>query len=129
MAAAASGSGFKQNFLLLSFFLQAVTRRAPGNADMRAALAALYWAQGELAKAESEWEFACDRISGAPGCWCLLLACNCIAGGPVRMAKAEPENGCDRTSGALGWWCLLRACNHIYCMCVLCGGGAGGVCL
>eukprot|EP00877_Chromochloris_zofingiensis_P006048 jgi/Chrzof1/1697/Cz10g17190.t1 len=40
-----------------------VARRAPGSADMRAALAALYWGQGREQDAESQWEFACDRIS------------------------------------------------------------------
>ncbi|EIE21845.1 TPR-like protein [Coccomyxa subellipsoidea C-169] len=38
-------------------------RRAPGSADLRAALAALYWSQGNEAAAESEWNFACERIS------------------------------------------------------------------
>ncbi|BDA47067.1 hypothetical protein COCOBI_09-5220 [Coccomyxa sp. Obi] len=38
-------------------------RRAPGSADLRAALAALYWSQGKEAAAESEWNFACERIS------------------------------------------------------------------
>ena len=41
-------------------------RRAPGNVDMRAALAALYWRQGRESAAESEWNFACQSISA--GC-------------------------------------------------------------
>lgn len=43
--------------------MQRVARRAPGSADMRAALAALYWAQGNEAAAEGEWNNACERIS------------------------------------------------------------------
>ncbi|GAB4823418.1 hypothetical protein N2152v2_010464 [Parachlorella kessleri] len=43
--------------------MQAVSRRAPGSADMRAALAALYWSQGRESEAETEWEFACNKIS------------------------------------------------------------------
>eukprot|EP00887_Chlorella_sp_A99_P003722 scaffold7.g3722.t1 len=42
--------------------MEAVSRRAPGSVDMRAALAALYWRQGREAQAEAEWEFACNRI-------------------------------------------------------------------
>jgi hypothetical protein len=45
-------------------WVQAVARRAPGSADMRAALAALYWSQGKEAEAESEWEYACNRVTG-----------------------------------------------------------------
>ncbi|GIL84086.1 hypothetical protein Vretimale_11063 [Volvox reticuliferus] len=40
-----------------------IARRAPGSADMRAALAALYWGQGRRQEAEEMWEFACDRIT------------------------------------------------------------------
>ncbi|GLI60174.1 hypothetical protein VaNZ11_002237 [Volvox africanus] len=40
-----------------------IARRAPGSADMRAALAALYWGQGRWQEAEEMWEFACDRIT------------------------------------------------------------------
>jgi hypothetical protein len=40
-----------------------VARRAPGSADMRAALAALYWHQGRRADAEGSWEFVCSSIS------------------------------------------------------------------
>jgi hypothetical protein len=40
-----------------------IARRAPGSADMRAALAALYWAGGRSADAEREWEWACNEIS------------------------------------------------------------------
>lgn len=43
--------------------MERVARRAPGSADMRAALAALYWSQGRQQAAEDEWEFACDRIT------------------------------------------------------------------
>ena len=43
--------------------MQRVARRAPGSADMRAALAALYWAQGNEAAAEGEWNNVCERIS------------------------------------------------------------------
>ncbi|CAK0785284.1 hypothetical protein CVIRNUC_008490, partial [Coccomyxa viridis] len=43
--------------------MQKASRRAPGSVDLRAALAGLYWAQGKEAAAESEWNFACDRIS------------------------------------------------------------------
>lgn len=43
--------------------MKAIARRAPGSADMRAALAAMYWARGNTIGAESEWEFACNSIS------------------------------------------------------------------
>ena len=46
--------------------MQDLARRAPGSADMRAALAAMYWANGESEKAEASWEFACNSI--AVGC-------------------------------------------------------------
>ena len=42
--------------------LRAVSRRAPGLVDARAALAALYWASGRPDDAEREWEFACDNV-------------------------------------------------------------------
>ena len=42
--------------------LRAVSRRAPGLVDARAALAALYWASGRPDDAEREWEFACDSV-------------------------------------------------------------------
>ena len=42
--------------------LRAVSRRAPGLVDARAALAALYWASGRPEDAEREWEFACDNV-------------------------------------------------------------------
>lgn len=44
--------------------MQKIARRAPGSADMRVALASLYWSKGEEAAAESEWEFACNKITG-----------------------------------------------------------------
>jgi len=40
-----------------------VARRAPGSADMRAALAALLYADGRRAEAEGSWEFVCSNIS------------------------------------------------------------------
>jgi hypothetical protein len=43
--------------------MEKISRRAPGNADMRAALAALYWSEGREEDAERQWEYACDRIS------------------------------------------------------------------
>lgn len=54
--------------------VQATARKAPGSVDMRAALAALYWAAGDEAAAEGEWEFACFKINGrfgvgGNGCW------------------------------------------------------------
>ena len=41
----------------------AVLRRFPGSADMRAAAAALAWLRGDGAAAEESWNYACDRIS------------------------------------------------------------------
>ena len=41
-----------------------VSRRAPNSADMRAALAALYYADGRVAEAEEAWELACGRNVG-----------------------------------------------------------------
>ncbi|KAI7844602.1 hypothetical protein COHA_001842 [Chlorella ohadii] len=43
--------------------MQAIARKAPGSVDMRAALAALYWRQGQEAAAEAEWNFACTSIT------------------------------------------------------------------
>jgi tetratricopeptide (TPR) repeat protein len=40
-----------------------VARRAPGSADTRAALAALYWRDGKVEQAEAAWQFACDNIT------------------------------------------------------------------
>jgi hypothetical protein len=40
-----------------------IARRAPGSADMRAALAALYWANGDVTRAEDSWDFVCTQIS------------------------------------------------------------------
>ncbi len=45
---------------------QGIARRAPGSVDVRAALAAIYWSQGQTAAAEAEWQFACDNITA--GC-------------------------------------------------------------
>ena len=42
-------------------------RRGQGYTDMHVALAAVYWGKGERAAAESEWEFACDKISTGCG--------------------------------------------------------------
>ena len=43
---------------------EAVARRAPNSADMRAALAALYYSRGRVADAEEAWERACGRNVG-----------------------------------------------------------------
>lgn len=43
--------------------MERIARRAPGSADMRAALAALYFAQGRVASAEDQWDWACTKIS------------------------------------------------------------------
>lgn len=43
--------------------MQGIARKAPGSADMRAALAALYWNAGLETEAEAEWEFACNKIN------------------------------------------------------------------
>lgn len=42
--------------------MEYLARRAPGSADMRAALAVMYWSRQEYDKAETEWEFACNSI-------------------------------------------------------------------
>lgn len=44
--------------------VEAVTRRAPNSADMRAALAALYYSAGRVAEAEEAWDEACGRNVG-----------------------------------------------------------------
>jgi tetratricopeptide (TPR) repeat protein len=43
--------------------IQGIARKAPGSADMRVALAALYWSAGQETAAEAEWEFACNKIT------------------------------------------------------------------
>ena len=43
--------------------MQSIARRAPGSADMRAALAAQLWSEGQEEEAESEWSFACSNIT------------------------------------------------------------------
>jgi hypothetical protein len=53
--------------------LRAVARRAPGSIDMRAAMAAIYWAAGEEEKAEEVWNWACSRINSG----------QLLPGGPV----------------------------------------------
>ncbi|KAK3278797.1 hypothetical protein CYMTET_13285 [Cymbomonas tetramitiformis] len=42
--------------------VERVRRRAPNSADMRAALAAMYWSQGRGADAEDIWEYACNNV-------------------------------------------------------------------
>lgn len=42
--------------------MERVARRAPGSADIRVALAAQYWHNGQQGAAEGEWAFACERI-------------------------------------------------------------------
>lgn len=53
--------------------LKSVARRAPGSIDMRAAIAALYWAAGDQRAAEEAWEWACSKINSG----------QLVAGGPV----------------------------------------------
>lgn len=43
--------------------MQSIARRAPGSADMRAALAAQLYSAGQEGEAESEWNFACSNIT------------------------------------------------------------------
>ena len=43
--------------------MQRVARRAPGSADMRAALAAQLWAANQEDEAEAMWNFACSNIT------------------------------------------------------------------
>ena len=64
--------------------LTAVARRAPGSIDMRAALAAIYWAAGEQQQAEKTWNWACSKINSG----------QLVPGGPVL-------DSCDR------YTCLL----------------------
>ena len=44
--------------------LEALTRRAPNSADVRAAAAALYYSAGRFGDAEDAWERACSREAG-----------------------------------------------------------------
>lgn len=68
--------------------MERIARRAPGSADMRAALAALYWHQGKEEQAEDEWEFACNKITvrSPPG----LIACGFSA---LRLILLVYPNG------------------------------------
>eukprot|EP00892_Ulva_mutabilis_P003677 jgi/Ulvmu1/1681/UM115_0010.1 len=59
--------------------LKAVARRAPGSIDMRAAIAAIYWAGGRQDKAEEYWNWACSKINSG----------QLVPGGPVL-------DSCDR---------------------------------
>lgn len=59
--------------------LKAVARRAPGSIDMRAAIAAIYWAGGRQEKAEEYWNWACSKINSG----------QLVPGGPVL-------DSCDR---------------------------------
>ena len=43
--------------------MEAVARRAAGSIDMRAALAAMHWSQGEQDAAERDWNWACEKIN------------------------------------------------------------------
>ena len=46
--------------------MERIARRAPGSADMRAALAALYYDRSgpkDRERAEGMWNFACDNIA------------------------------------------------------------------
>lgn len=40
-----------------------IARRAPGSADMHAALAALYYSKGKVEEAEGQWDYACNSVS------------------------------------------------------------------
>ena len=42
---------------------EAVARRAAGSIDARAALAAIRWSRGEVAEAETTWNWACEKIN------------------------------------------------------------------
>jgi len=42
--------------------LQLVVRKDPAVTDARVALAAAYWATGDVSRAESEWLYACEKI-------------------------------------------------------------------
>jgi tetratricopeptide (TPR) repeat protein len=84
--------------------MQTVARKAPGSADMRAALAAQYWAAGLEVEAENEWEFACSRIT--VGCsyyqdeewlrrirrWPPIMIERLVAFLAVRTASEESQN-------------------------------------
>lgn len=56
-----------------------MARRAPGSIDMRAAIAAIYWAGGRQEKAEEYWNWACSKINSG----------QLVPGGPVL-------DSCDR---------------------------------
>lgn len=43
--------------------MKSVIREDPGVTDMHVALAATYWRDGVVGKAEGEWQFACENIS------------------------------------------------------------------
>eukprot|EP00466_Bigelowiella_natans_P004485 jgi/Bigna1/141934/aug1.66_g16642 len=45
----------------------AISRRGPGSVDIRAALAALYWHQGQDSDARQVWQYACERINAGCG--------------------------------------------------------------
>lgn len=57
-----SGSKYNQENDEVIKEMEYIARRAPGSADMRAALAVMYWAREDYDKAETEWEFACNSI-------------------------------------------------------------------
>eukprot|EP00241_Pyramimonas_parkeae_P021395 CAMPEP_0114311632 /NCGR_PEP_ID=MMETSP0059-20121206/19938_1 /TAXON_ID=36894 /ORGANISM="Pyramimonas parkeae, Strain CCMP726" /LENGTH=116 /DNA_ID=CAMNT_0001435839 /DNA_START=907 /DNA_END=1257 /DNA_ORIENTATION=- len=42
--------------------MEAVRRRAPNSSDVRAALSALYWSNGDQEKAEDLWDFTCGKL-------------------------------------------------------------------
>ena len=43
--------------------MEAISRRAPGSIDMRAARAAILWSRGKEAEAEEAWDWACEKIN------------------------------------------------------------------
>jgi tetratricopeptide (TPR) repeat protein len=48
--------------------MENIVKKRQGYTDMHVALAAVSWGQGDRDRAESEWEFACDKIQTG---WCI----------------------------------------------------------
>lgn len=79
--------------------MQDIVRKDPGITDMHVALAAVNWGAGKVGKAESEWQFACERIN--TGCQAYKDAdwvANIRRWPPTLAAKLQ--NFLSRSSGA-----------------------------
>ncbi|CAE8642991.1 unnamed protein product, partial [Polarella glacialis] len=67
--------------------MQGVVRKDPGLTDMHVALAAVYWEDGKIDLAETEWAFACEKITSGCAAYKDLEWVTEIRRWPLSLAK------------------------------------------